>query len=38
MQSNIYQEKAPFIFFRCNKKRVHEIQTENNVAENLDFI
>ena len=33
----MYDETTPFIVFICNKKRVHEIQTANNVAENFDF-
>ena len=36
-RANMYHEKTPFIAFICNKKRVHEIQTVNNVAENFDF-
>ena len=33
----MYHEMTPFIVFICNTKRVHAIQTANNVAENLDF-
>ena len=33
----IYHEMTPFIVLICNKKRVHEIETANNVAENFNF-